>query len=241
MDERSNPVSDPNGNNGNNNKEKEQISEEEDLDFGDDIIENDKSGKKAVSFDELEEQNKQLIAELEKKKSELDQMSDKMTRAQADFENYKKRFTKERKDYEFYVKQRAFRSILDVVDDFNRAIVSIETTFVRESTVAQSEILKGVKLIHERLENLLSNENIKSMETVGKDFDPLKHDVLFIEEKEEYEDNKIMEEFQKGYMLGSKVLRAAKVKVSKKRRKIKEKNDKIEETATNGEENKSES
>jgi len=61
---------------------------------------------------------------------------------------------------------------------------------------------------------------------------------LFIEEKEEYEDNKVMEEFQKGYMLGSKVLRAAKVKVSKKRRKTVDKKDKIEGNTSNGENNK---
>jgi len=225
MDERIKPVSDPDGNNGNKDNEKEQTDGEDEMDFGDDIVEKTQGEKEALTFDELKDQNKQLIDELKKKKSEIEELSDKIKRIQADFANYKKRITKERKDYEFHVKQRVFRSILDVVDDFSRAITAIETS---TNSLSLDETLKGVKLIQEQLENLLSNENIKPMETVGKDFDPMKHDVLFIEEKEEYEDNKVMEEFQKGYMLGSKVLRAAKVKVSKKRRKTTDKNDKKE-------------
>jgi molecular chaperone GrpE len=203
-------------------KKKKDDTIEVDMDMDDQV---------ETSPEVIEEQKsptEKMEEELEEIKKESKKNHNLAMRIQADFDNYKKRMEKERKEFEYYIKQRIYNPILDVIDDFKRALFSLETSLDIDST--SSELLKGVQLTHDQLERILGNEGIKPIKAINEEFDPLKHEVIYIEEKEDYKDNKVIEEFQKGYMLGSRVLRPARVKVSKKKiiTKKKEKNDEEE-------------
>ncbi|MFW9992683.1 MAG: nucleotide exchange factor GrpE [Candidatus Odinarchaeota archaeon] len=180
------------------------------------------------SLEELQSRIQQLEQELEEQKKEASKNLDMSKRIQAAFDNYKKRVEKDRVDYEFHVKKNLFIPILDVLASFARAIVSIETN-IDEDQSTSAELLKGIKLINDQLVKVLDDQGVKPIAAIGEEFDPIKHDVVFIEEKEDYDDNKVIEEFETGYLLGSRVLRPTKVKVSKKKVVTKKEEEKKEE------------
>ena len=85
-------------------------------------------------------------------------------------------------------------------------------------------IRDGFKIIVKNYEKILADEGVRSMGSEGKKFDPYKHEVLLVEEaRDDLPENTIIEVLDKGYWLGEKVLRPAKVKISKRSKKIEEK------------------
>ena len=98
--------------------------------------------------------------------------------------------------------------ILPVIDDFERAIGSAESSTDFES------FLSGIKLIEKQFVGMLErNWGLKRMETVGKEFDPQEHEALMMEECDGCSTQTVVEDYQKGYFLHDRVLRHAKVKV----------------------------
>ncbi len=134
---------------------------------------------------------------------------EKMLRIQADFENSRKRLERDKTDFIKYANDQIISQLIPFVDDFKRAIVAADQT-------KDFDLLhKGVEMILKHLLDLLKEKGITEIESVGKIFDPAFHEAMLQVETDEHPENTIVEEFQKGYLLNNRVLRAAKVKVAK--------------------------
>lgn len=144
--------------------------------------------------------------EKEKASSEL---QDKLLRLGAEFENYKKRVQREREDLIRYAGEVFIIELLHIVDNFERAFQAADKT--QDFKVLH----KGVEMILKEIQEFLKEKGIKKIETVGKQFDPHKHEAIERVVCEDKPENTITEELQAGYELNGKVIRPAKVKVSK--------------------------
>jgi molecular chaperone GrpE len=134
---------------------------------------------------------------------------DQLLRRQAEFENFRKRFDRER--VEIYQRTRAevLLELLPVLDNFERALVSLETSGDDAEALHQ-----GVALIHKQLKDAVTKMGLQPVESIGKSFDPNVHEAITVEPSDEHEENTIIEEFQRGYKLGDRLLRPARVKVA---------------------------
>lgn len=139
------------------------------------------------------------------KDKKIAELTDSLQRLQAEFENYKKYVEKQKAEFTKYSKADIIDKLLPILDSFEIAL---------KSTQDNEKFIKGVELIFSQLYSLLEKEGIKPIKAEGK-LDPNLHEVL-MKEKSDKEEDTILEELQKGYMLNDKVIRHSKVKVSKK-------------------------
>ena len=136
---------------------------------------------------------------------------DKMLRLQADFENTRKRLEREKQDFVKFANEGIILELLNTLDDLERAI-----------ELAQSKhqdldaFLKGVEMILAHLYEMLKEYGVKPIEAKGKPFDPHCHEALMQIQDKNVPEHTVIEELQKGYLLNERVIRTAKVKVSKK-------------------------
>ncbi|MDR2163919.1 MAG: nucleotide exchange factor GrpE [Clostridiales Family XIII bacterium] len=126
----------------------------------------------------------------------------------ADFQNYKKRVEKEKSDVYAYANEKFAADLLDVLDNFERAIGQ------DTASGADGKFIEGMKLIMDQLVNILERNNVAEMDALGVDFDPVMHHAVQMEKSEEYESGKVTKVIQKGYMMRDKVLRPAMVMVA---------------------------
>lgn len=161
---------------------------------------------------EVAEENDETVflrAELNEAKAKADEYYGHLQRLQADFDNYRKRTQKEKEDIYKYASERVVESMLPVLDNFERAVTSSQTNQDFDS------FAQGVEMIWRQMQNLLSQEGLTPIEAVGQPFDPTLHEAVLQVESEEYPDNTVVEELQKGYYLKDKILRPSMVKVSR--------------------------
>ncbi len=143
-------------------------------------------------------------------REEAELYKDRWIRLAAEFENYKKRTVREFDALVQSASQDVIRDLLPILDGVNRALAH------RENDQADSEgYQEGVRLIMEQFPKVLSNRNLKKIETVGQRFDPNIHEALLQMPSDEYEAGIVATEVEKGYRLGDKVLRPARVVVSR--------------------------
>lgn len=142
--------------------------------------------------------------ELAQARADADKYLDMARRLQADFDNYRKRTQRENEEYRKYACSTIVQDLLTVVDDLDRALASTEE---------DSVLVQGVRGVRSNLMKVLESNGLKEIASEGR-FDPNLHEALCAVEGDE--DGMIAEVFQKGYTLNGKVLRYAKVKVTKK-------------------------
>ncbi|BBH21317.1 nucleotide exchange factor GrpE [Paenibacillus baekrokdamisoli] len=147
-------------------------------------------------------------ARLDELAKQADENHQRFLRVQADFDNFRRRTLKEKEELGQYASMKLIGQLLPVVDNFGRAIEAAKSGGDVES------FAKGVDMIFRQLEQVLEQEGLKAMETVGVPFNPDIHQAIMQVESEEHEEGIVVEEVQKGYMLKDKVLRPAMVKVS---------------------------
>lgn len=145
---------------------------------------------------------------------EATESKDKYMRLYAEFENARKRYDRERGEFVKYANEGLIAAFLSILDDLERSVDAANTK--HEDYEA---FLKGVKMVMAQIYEMLKKNGVKPMETAGKTFDPHCHEVLMQEETDQHEEGMVVEEFQKGYFLGDKVVRTAKVKVAVKKEK----------------------
>lgn len=163
---------------------------------------NENSNEEYVSIEE------QLSTELEKKKEEAEKNYQMYLRALAETDNIKKRALREKEEYIKYSSVNIIKKLLPVIDDLNRAMESSKSLQDYES------LIKGVEMTFKSLNEILKNEGVEEIECQGKLFDPQYHQPLTVEATDEYPENTVMEELQKGYILNNRVIRPSLVKVS---------------------------
>ncbi|MDQ1372647.1 MAG: molecular chaperone GrpE [Candidatus Thermoplasmatota archaeon] len=138
----------------------------------------------------------------------IEELTDDLKRLQAEFENYKKRVAKEGAEMSKAGAEVVVRDLLAVMDTLDKALEDAGTNDYPK------QLKKGLEGIHRQLLQTLQRQGLREIGTDGV-FDPFEHEAMNREEREDMEDGSILEVFQKGYALGPKVIRTAKVKVSK--------------------------
>jgi len=132
-------------------------------------------------------------------------------RLQADFENTRKRIEKEKQDFAKFANEGIILELLNILDDLERTVEL--ATSKHEDLPA---FLKGVEMILAHLYEMLKEYGVRPIEAEGKIFDPHYHEALMQAEEEDLPEHTVVEELQKGYLLNDRVIRTAKVKVSKR-------------------------
>lgn len=148
--------------------------------------------------------------ELERLKAEIEDAKDRYARKVAEFENYKRRTSKERIDLVQTAGRDVITSLLDVLDDCDRAQKQLETS---DDITA---IREGVLLVFNKLRNNMQARGVKAMETLHQEFNPDLHEAITeIPAPTEELKGKVLDEVVKGYYLNDKIIRHAKVVVGK--------------------------
>jgi molecular chaperone GrpE len=145
----------------------------------------------------------------EKLQKELDELKDKYIRMLAEFDNFKRRSYKERVDLQQTAGKDIIISLLDVLDDCDRAENQIKQ---QPEKLGSSE---GTLLVFNKLRNVLQQKGLTAFESVQQDFDVEKHEAITTIEAGEDNSGKVVDELQKGYYLNEKLIRFAKVVVGK--------------------------
>jgi len=148
--------------------------------------------------------------EVEKLKSEVDELKDKYLRQVAEFENFKRRTAREKVEMIQTAGKEVITSLLEVLDDCDRAEKQLQTS----NDV--NAIKEGIQLVFNKLRNTMQNKGVKPMQTIGTDFNPdMQEAITEIPAPTEAMKGKVIDEVQKGYYMNDKIIRFAKVVVGK--------------------------
>jgi molecular chaperone GrpE len=140
---------------------------------------------------------------------EKNDYKDKYMRILAEFDNMRKRHERERSDLIKYAHEEVIIEILKVYDDLERSLNAFK------ASEADKNLVKGLEMVYNNMKDLMNRYEVKPMDTKGKPFDHNTQEVLMQQETKEFPDGIVMEELEKGYTLGGRVVRTAKVKVAK--------------------------
>ena len=149
------------------------------------------------------------LSEEEKLRSRVTELEDKLLRSAAEFDNYKKRLARQYDDVVRVANDGIFQELLHVIDSFERAR---QHDSEHDDAAAFRD---GVEMIYQQLTGLLDRFNIEPIEAVGQPFDPGLHEAMMQVESDEFAEDVIAIEINKGYRQGDRVLRHSKVGVSK--------------------------
>lgn len=158
-----------------------------------------------------EEEGHEVLKKLEEKEKESAANYDRYLRAVADLENYKKRMAREHADLVKYGNEKLIKDLMPILDSLDRAL--------KQKNDVSAEVqafIDGLKLIEAQFMACLQKHGVEKIETKGKDFDPNLHQAVMMIESEDFENNKVVEEFETGYLLNGRLLKPAKVSVSKR-------------------------
>lgn len=143
------------------------------------------------------------VADLE---TENQQLRDQLLRKLADFDNFRKRTEREKADYFRYALADTFRSLLPVLDNFDRALA--------HNTDENDDFRKGIELIYKQLFETLEKSGVSVISEAGVPFDPTIHEAVMREENADVPSHTVLEVLQKGYFLNDRLIRPAMVRVS---------------------------
>ncbi len=150
----------------------------------------------------------QPVDELTSLKNELNDIKDKHLRLVAEFDNFRKRTLKERIELIQTSNQELMAAVLPVIDDFERAAKSME------ALTELAPVKEGMDLIHQKLKNILIQKGLKPLDSLGQPFNADLHEsIANIPAPSEDQKDLVLDEVERGYMLGEKVIRFAKVVV----------------------------
>jgi molecular chaperone GrpE len=171
-------------------------------------------------------ENIDLAEKLTEKEKECAANYDRYLRTVAELDNYKKRAAREKADIIKYGKEDVIRDILPFVDSLDRALEHAE------SSNDIGAFKEGLKLIQDQLLCSLKKHGVERIECAGKEFDPNFHEAMLKVDSEHHDENKVINEYERGYLLNGRLLRPSKVSVCKK---IKIENNGCDQIAKNGE------
>ena len=151
-----------------------------------------------------------LEAKLEVKEQEAKENYDRLLRVSAEFENYKKRTTRELEEFRKFANQSLIKEMLSVVDNLELAMNSTNG----HKTIDQG-LLQGLDMTHKEILKVFEKFNVKPIEAKGQTFDPTFHEAVMQEATDEFDENTVINELQKGYLIHDRLLRPAMVVVAR--------------------------
>lgn len=167
--------------------------------------ESEKVSENQVSEDVKSEKSDEKFNELQQK---YDTLNQQYLRLAADFENYRKRQEHEREDLLKFGTENALKKMLEVLDNFERGKKALE------KVEDYAKVKESFDLVHKQTVETLKKLGLEEIETEGKEFDPNFHDAVMQTPTSEHPEHTVINELQKGYKMGDKVLRPALVNVA---------------------------
>ena len=154
------------------------------------------SGKTVEPKAEQTQENKELLAKLQ--------------RVTADFLNYQKRMARNAEDIQLWAKAEIIKGLLPIVDGLEQALEAGKNANNVET------LLKGFRLVYERLQDMLAKQQVETVPSEGQKFDPAIHEAILQQESADHEPGTVVAELRKGYTMDGRTLRPARVAVSRK-------------------------
>jgi len=145
-------------------------------------------------------------AEIQRLKAERDTAVDRLARMQAEFDNARKRVAKEQQDFRDFALTDTIKTLLPVVDNFERAL---------QSKSDPADFRAGVELIYKQLRDVLTKLGVQPIDAKGQQFDPRFHEAVEMVDTSDAADHEVLEEWQRGYKLKERLLRPAMVRVAR--------------------------
>ena len=179
----------------------------------------EKKVKKSVSKRKITEELEieELVSEIDVLRKELgdfknieDDYIDRIKRLQADYDNYRKRTVKEHLEHIKRANKDLVSKLLPIIDNFELALDA------GKKLEKDDDFYRGIKMIHDKLIEVLEKENVKVIEPIGEEFDPKVCEAAVTEAVKDVDEGKVLEVLRKGYMIDDFVIRPAVVKVCKK-------------------------
>ncbi len=183
-----------------------EVIEPEIVDDGDELAE--ESSEDGMEKDPRTKLLKSLQKESKKKDEEIAKLRSDFVKLQAETENYKKRMLKEKNDFAQFANEKLIKELVPIYENLDRALNAEETS--------AENLKQGVDMIFKSFTSFLEKEKVKPIPSVGEKFDPKIHEALSQIESADEEENTVLQEFSKGFYLNDRVLRPAKVVISKK-------------------------
>jgi len=144
--------------------------------------------------------------ELQKLRAERDALLERLARVQAEFDNARKRAVKEQQDFRDFAMADAIKSLLPVVDNFERAL---------QSKSEPADFRAGVDLIYKQLRDVLTKLGVQTIEAKGQQFNPHLHEAIEMVDTPDAADHEVLEEWQRGYKYKDRLLRPSMVRVAR--------------------------
>lgn len=138
-------------------------------------------------------------------KEEDEALNAKYMRLMADFQNFKRRTEKEKSDIYAYANEKLVTSLLECIDNFERALAS---------ECADESFVEGMKMIFQQFTGVLEKAGLEEIKALGEDFDANFHNAVMTDDNPDFESGKVTTVLQKGYMLNKKVIRPSMVRVN---------------------------
>lgn len=195
-----------------NNKHSDDREEEKEKVTAEEPVVKEETTEPSTEETPAQEETSQQPADEARVNELLDKMSelqDSYLRLRAEFDNYKKRTLREKADLMKYGAERTLVTMLDVLDDFDRAVDSMESAGDVEA------VKEGVLLVRDKFQSALRSQGVHEMTVVGETFDPELHEAVAMSDGEEDQKGRIIDCVMKGYVLNDKVIRHPKVVVGK--------------------------
>lgn len=167
-----------------------------------------KEEEKAEKEENVEEKSSENNAELTALQEKYDTLNQQYLRLAADFENFRKRQEQERENLLKFGTENALKKLIEVLDNFERGKKALEKVEDCE------KVKESFDLVHKQVVDALTKMGLETIETEGKEFDPNFHDAVMQTPTSEQPEHTIINELQKGYKMGDKVLRPALVNVA---------------------------
>jgi molecular chaperone GrpE len=167
------------------------------------------NNRKEKQNNENQEEPQASENELEKVRKQLEEEKDRCLRLNAEFENLRKRTQKEKEEFVKYANEKLIIELIDIMESLERGLEN-----AKESN-DKDKLIQGMELIYKQLKNVLEKNSLVPIKALGEKFDPYKHEAMMQTPSQDDEEDMILEEFARGYMLSNKVIRYSKVRVSK--------------------------
>ena len=155
-----------------------------------------------------------LADKLRAKEQEAQENYDRLLRVSAEFENYKKRASREMEEFRKYSNQSLIKEMLSVVDNLELAINSTDG-----QKAIDKGLLDGLEMTHREILKVFEKFKVKPISAEGQPFDPTFHEAVMQEETDDFPENTVINELQKGYLIHDRLLRPAMVVVAKPKKK----------------------
>lgn len=139
----------------------------------------------------------------------LDEEKDRCLRLNAEFENLRKRTQKEKEEFVKYANEKLIIELIDIMESLERGLENAKGSDNKD------KLIQGMELIYKQLKSVLEKNGLVPIKALGEKFDPYKHEAMMQTPSQDDEEDMILEEFTRGYMLSNKVIRYSKVRVSK--------------------------